>query len=250
MPVEPLSPTDLDDERVARIKEAQLRGAETRRLRTEERALTAFLELGRSEDTQEKITVARICRQAGHMSQATFYGRFPDGTADLLIMAANQMRNQVTARVRDDIEPRYASISQNDRVTVAIARLVEELLAYPNLFNVDRIIPKAVIYALSETLYDAIRGEESLSKKQRERAIVIAKYHTTSLVGILRTSLGAHIRRSDFAVVLAQRTVSQVLPVLSGDGTAYRRAELAAAKLLLKGSASTYKHKQTPLRSD
>ena len=212
---EPHRASDPDEERVARIKNAQLRGAETRRLRTEERVLNAFLELARSDDTTQKITVARVCRQAGHMSQATFYGRFRGGTADLLGIAAEQMRDDVTARVRRDLEAYRGSISQNERVSIA-----------------ERIIPKVAIYALAETLFDAIVGDAPLSEEQRERATVIAKYHTTTLVGILRTSLGDHIGRSEFPILLAERTISQVLPVLTCNDMAYRDAEIVVENLL------------------
>jgi hypothetical protein len=248
---EPHRASDPDEERVARIKNAQLRGAETRRLRTEERVLNAFLELARSDDTTQKITVARVCRQAGHMSQATFYGRFRGGTADLLGIAAEQMRDDVTARVRRDLEAYRGSISQNERVSIAVSRLVQQLLEFPNLFNVERIIPKVAIYALAETLFDAIVGDAPLSEEQRERATVIAKYHTTTLVGILRTSLGDHIGRSEFPILLAERTISQVLPVLTCNDMAYRDAEIVVENLLAQSPevlAAARRRKQTPLR--
>jgi hypothetical protein len=252
VPEEHASPTDLDEERVARIKDAQLRGAKTRRLKTEQRALNAFLQLGRCEDPDQKITVALICRQAGHMSQATFYGRFSGGTGDLLKIAAEQMRDDVNARVHKDLKAHPGIVSQNLRVTIAISRLVELLLEFPNLFNVDRIIPKLAIYALAETLFDAIVGDAPKSEAERERATVIAKYHTTSLIGILRTSLGDHIERSVFAIRLAERMISQVLPVLTGDDLAYRDEEQVVALLLAKSptvAASARELKQTPLRS-
>ena len=206
--------------RKAKIKEAQLRGAETRRVKTEDRLLNSFLELGRSTDADRKITATEICKHAD-ISPATFYGRFPDGTADLIQLAAVRLRDNASELIAADIDRRGGAVEQGERVAVAVARLVEQLTTYPNLFNVERIIPKQAIYDLAAVIEDAIIGTRQPSEEIKHRAEIIAKYHTTTVVGILRTTLGDHVDRPDYRLRVARRTVSQILPVLATDESAF-----------------------------
>jgi len=222
-----------DQEKAARIREAQLRGAETRRRRTRFKAFRTFLLLARTDERQ--ISVALISKKSG-ISQAAFYENFKQdskdgedaavgsqqqqhGIAILLEAVCDQIARVAIREMRSKIrksetQEGHDAIGQLRRVAITMNTLIRVLFRYPNLFNVEGKIPRNVILALSKALAEAITHSEDMSDEERAEAEIMARYHTTALVGILRSGLGSHLEHAEFMRRLILRSVSQIIPVL------------------------------------
>lgn len=211
-------------DKAARIDAARLRGADTRRRRTRTKAFIAYLRLARTDDRQ--ISVALVSKKSG-VSQAAFYENFksdrttspdtadtPHGIAALLVAICDRIARVSIRELNRQIIVGNKPIEQSRRVAIAVSSLVRTLCRYPNLFNVEGTIPREVIYALSTALSEAITRDEDMTGEEIEDAGVIALYHTTALIGILRTGLGGHLEPDEYIGRLIRRMVAQIVPVL------------------------------------
>jgi len=215
----------LEREKVARIDEARKRGADTRKRRTRTKAFIAYLRLARTDGRQ--ISVALVSKKSG-VSQAAFYENFksdrttsPDadsaqhGIAALLVAICDRIARVSIRELDRQLIVGNKPIEQSRRVAITVNSLVRTLLRYPNLFNVEGKIPRDVIYALSAALREAITRDEDMTAEEVDDAAVIALYHTTALIGILRSGLGSHFEPDEYMGRLIRRTVAQIVPVLA-----------------------------------
>ncbi|WP_144418191.1 hypothetical protein [Mycobacterium sp. EPa45] len=205
----------------------------------------AYLRLVRDASAPENpITVADLCRKA-EVSEAAFHKNLAARTADgvivnestaeaeeavlapgdvlsgtfiLMLAIIDRIERAVLQGLRREIlragEEEGRTFDRAERATIAVARLVQHVGRYPRLFQVDGVLPREIILSLSDALGEAIILNESATLQDKADAVAMAKYHTTALVGILRSHLGAQHDRETFEKRLVYVMVSQVVPPL------------------------------------
>lgn len=200
---------------------AQERSRLTRVSRTRMRIFMAFLRLAHS-PYRRPLTVATVCKKA-NVSQAAFYKQAPfavdasgdpkSGMEGLLLAAVQRIAKTCQRALRHELSS-IDDVERPERMTHATIILVQLMSRYPHIFDVEGIIPRAVILALSEPLVDAFVWDGELTDDERAEVEALAKYHVTALIGIMRSGLTQDYKR------IAAVMVSQIVPVLlEGDVT-------------------------------
>lgn len=198
--------------------------SDLRRLKTFSRLWVAYVRLARDPGDRERpITAAELCDRAG-VSEAAFHKNFSgrndaatSGIEVLMLAMVDRIADNVIREVRREVGSREEAgeaVTQYERVTIAIGRLVAHTMRYPQLFNVDGILPREVIYSLSDALADAMIWNGPATLEERANAVAMAKYHTTALIGIMRSGLGEDIERDKLVARIIYVMVSQIIAAL------------------------------------
>jgi AcrR family transcriptional regulator len=201
-----------------------------RRYKTRSKLFVAYIRLvrDRSERPPGKlITVSEVCAKAG-VSEAAFFKNFSTSTSvdvggihRMMLATADRVSAIVSRQLRREVRERLeegAAVSRIERVTLAATLLVVNMVRYPHLFHVEGVLPREVIYSLSDPLAEAIIWDDAASPEQRAEAVDIAKYHTTAIVGIMRSSLGKDVPPDRYTDRVVYVLLSQLIPALLLEG--------------------------------
>lgn len=208
------------------LERPQDRAAKTRIAKTRIRIFAAFVRLARRPH-QRQLTVAAICRQAG-VSHSAFHKNFHGGVEELLMAVIAQIANGIRRDMQRQIARDPTAGRQIERTAIATARTTEFLARYPNLFQIEGIVPREAIVILSKPLEEAIIGSRVLNDTESQDVADMAKYHAAALIGITRSGLGKELPPSEYLERLTHAALLQITPPLKNFSDPQAGAELAS----------------------